>query len=112
MLNDGGDLPPEKVEMIYWFADHPGQPERIAYSAQAVQDDETYLSELIATLQRLGEDDFPLTTDLRRCAYCSYRSLCDRGARAGDLDEMQVETDIAEESALNLDFEQIGEIEF
>ena len=112
VLNDGGDLPPEKVEMIYWFADHPGQPERIAYSAQAVQDDETYLSELIATLQRLGEDDFPLTTDLRRCAYCSYRSLCDRGARAGDLDEMQVETDIAEESALNLDFEQIGEIEF
>lgn len=112
VLNGGEDLMPEKVEMIYWFADHPGQPERIAYSAQAFRDDEAYLTDLVATIQRLGDDDFPLTTDLRRCAFCSYRSLCDRGARAGDLDEMQGEADITDEMALNLDFEQIGEIEF
>ena len=111
-LNGGVDLSPEQVEMIYWFADHPTQAERMAYSPQAFQDDESYLSELIATLQRLGEADFHLTTDLRRCAYCSYRSLCDRGTRAGEMDETQAETGVDGEVAISLDFEQIGEIEF
>lgn len=109
-LNGGAALPPERIEMVYWFADHPSQPERFAYSAQAFQEDEAYLNDLIGTIIRLGEDDFPLTSDVRRCAYCVYRSLCERGARAGDLD--QVEADLGEEPPLGLDFEQIAEIEF
>ena len=109
-LNGGQALPPERIEMVYWFADHPSQLERFVYSAQAFQEDEAYLNDLIGTILRLGEDDFPLTSDLRRCAYCVYRSLCERGARAGDLD--QVEVDLGEESSLGLDFEQIAEIEF
>lgn len=110
-LNDGRTLLPEQVEMIYWFAEHPGQPERFAYSLPSYQEDEATLSDLIGTIQRLGEDDFPLTSDLRRCVYCIYRSLCERGARAGNLDEAETET-VLEEPGLGIDFEQIGEIEF
>jgi len=109
-LNGGQALQPERIEMVYWFADHPVQPERFVYSAQAFQEDEAYLNDLIGTILRLGDDDFPLTSDLRRCAYCVYRSLCERGARAGDLD--QAEVDLGEELSLGLDFEQIAEIEF
>jgi CRISPR/Cas system-associated exonuclease Cas4 (RecB family) len=109
-LNAGQALAPERIEMVYWFADHPDQPERFAYSPQAFQEDETYLKELIETILRLGEDEFPLTSDLQRCAFCVYRSLCERGARAGDLDD--AEADLGEEPALGLDFEQIAEIEF
>jgi hypothetical protein len=109
-LNGGQALPPERIEMVYWFADHPSQPERFVYSAQAFQEDEAYLNDLIGTILRLGDEDFPLTSDLRRCAYCVYRSLCERGARAGDV--YQAEVDLGEELALGLDFEQIAEIEF
>jgi len=110
-LNDGQSFPPEQIEMIYWFAEHPAQLERFAYGPQAFQEDEAFLSDLIGTIQRLGVGDFPLTSDLRRCAYCIYRSLCERGVRAGDLDEAEGEAD-AEELGLGVDFEQIGEIEF
>jgi hypothetical protein len=110
-LNDGRSFPPEQIEMIYWFAEHPGQPERFAYGPQAFQEDEAFLSDLIGTIGRLGAGDFPLTSDLRRCAYCIYRSLCERGVRAGDLEEAEGEVDV-EEFGLGVDFEQIGEIEF
>jgi len=109
-LNAGQPLLPEKVEMVYWFAGKPAPPERFAYNVQAFQQDEAYLSELIETIQRLGEGDFPLTPDEGRCAYCVYRSLCERGARAGDLAE--AEGDLEEGATPDVDFEQIGEIEF
>ena len=96
--------------MIYWFAGNPRPLERFAYNLQAFQQDEVYLRELIETIQRLGEADFPLTTDELRCAYCVYRSLCERGARAGDLAD--AEGDLGEGLPLDVDFEQIGEIEF
>ena len=76
--------------MVYWFADFPDQPERFPYSASAYQADQGYLAELVATIQRLREDDFSLTTDTRQCAYCVYRSLCDRGGKAGLLDELEL----------------------
>lgn len=110
VLNAGRRLVPERIEMIYWFADHPDQPERFAYSDQAFQEDETYLNELIETILRLDEAEFPLTGDMRRSAYCVYRSLCERGVHAGNLDD--IEADPGSGLPLDLDFEQIVEIVF
>jgi hypothetical protein len=109
-LNQGREIQPEAIEMVYWFAAYPGQPERFSYGDTAYKDDEAFLLELVGTIQRLGEGEFPLTSDLRRCAYCVYRSLCERGVRAGDLAESEAGLD--EETPLEVDFEQIGEIEF
>ena len=106
-LNGGTPFLPEQVEMVYWFADFSDQPERFPYSAQAFQADGDYLAELVATIQRLSAEEYSLTTDVRHCAYCVYRSLCDRGGKAGLLDEF----DTPEEAPL-LDFDQISEIEF
>ena len=106
-LNGGTPFLPEQVEMVYWFADFPDQPERFQYSAQAFQADGDYLAELVATIQRLSAEEYSLTTNVRHCAYCVYRSLCDRGGKAGLLDEF----DTPEEAPL-LDFDQISEIEF
>ena len=57
---------------------------------------------------RLGS--FSLTPDEKKCLYCVYRSLCNRGIKAGNwqeqTDEQEPRTD------LELPFEQIGEIEF
>ena len=43
--------------------------------------------------------------------YCSYRSYCNRGERAGLMDEAEAEMDAAA-AEFNIDFEQIAEIEF
>ena len=53
-----------------------------------------------------------MTDDGRRCSFCVYRSLCDRGVEAGEMGAS--EDDLDEEKALeiDLDFEQIAEIEF
>jgi len=111
-LNQGRPLLPEALEMVYWFADYPNRPERFPYSQQAYQEDERYIQGLIETVQRLGEQDFPLTSDEKRCAFCIYRSLCARGVRAGALDEALLTGEAGDDFPPDLNFEQIAEIEF
>lgn len=110
-LNGGAPLQPAQVEMWYWYAETPDQPERFTYSERAFLDDQAYLSSLIETIQRLEESDYPMTTDERRCAFCVYRSLCARGQAAGRLDEAG-ELDLDELPGAGLDFDQIAEIAF
>jgi CRISPR/Cas system-associated exonuclease Cas4 (RecB family) len=109
-LNAGRPIAPKAIQMFYWFAETPDQPERFPYSAAAFEKDQADLSSLIATIQRSKEDQFPLTEDEKRCAFCVYRSLCERGVRAGALGEETPEE--AETSLSDWDFEQIAEIEF
>jgi CRISPR/Cas system-associated exonuclease Cas4 (RecB family) len=103
---------PEQIEMNYWFANHPAQIERFPYHPDAFQADEAYLRSLIESIQQLGEDEFHLTTDEKRCAFCIFRSLCNRGISAGSLYDLQDEVDEERETEISLDFEQIAEIEF
>ncbi len=111
-------IAPEQVEMIYWFADYPDQPLHLHYTQAQFETDEAYLAGLINQIARLNDLEFDLTTIPTRCAYCVYRSLCERGISAGDL--TQVEVDWQTESGVEfvagfnpqLDFDQIAEIEF
>jgi hypothetical protein len=105
---------PENLKLIYWYANFPAQPEVFSYSPAQYKQDSQYLTQLIQTIQAAaGEDSenaHPKTTQLDRCLFCVYRSLCDRGIRAGETAE-------AEEADLltgleDFDFEQIGEVEF
>jgi hypothetical protein len=109
-LNGGQPIAPEAIEMVYWFTNFPAQPERFVYSPQTYQDDEAYLGDLITTIGRLGEQGFPLTDDTRRCAYCVYRSLCERGVRAGEMQAADEEGGGGLD--FTFDFEQVAEIEF
>ena len=111
-LNQGQPIQPEGVEMVYWFAEFPTQPERFPYSDHQYREDRAYLSKLVQEISRLGERDFSLTTYERHCAYCSYRSLCDRGVRAGTLEGLDSELEADLGGGIDLDFEQIAEIEF
>lgn len=114
---------PEQVEMIYWFTNFPDQPERISYSREKYQADETYLNNLVGEIQRFASANVfnaaqldmqalaAMTPQDAHCAYCVYRSLCERGVKAGALDEMEdIEAAVSIDAAL--DFEQIAEIEF
>lgn len=105
----GNPLPPENITMIYWFPAFPDQPERFSYDVQLFNKDEAYLQSLVAEIAHLNESDFHLTPNEERCAFCTYRSLCDRGVKAGNLDQVEWE---AEDAEFALDFDQIAELEF
>jgi len=112
-LNAGQPFDPAQIEMIYWFAEHPEAPVRLPYDAAHYHDDAGYLAGLIEQILSLDEDAFTPTDDERRCAYCPYRSYCDRGVQAGALgdDEAEDVADVAE-LRMGFDFEQIAEIAF
>jgi len=111
-LNRGQPFEPEQVEMVYWFADFPADPGRFVYNAARYEADEVYLTSLIEEIRGMGDEDFPLTTEERRCRYCAYRSLCQRGVRAGAFDEAEEESGPLDDFDISLDFEQIAEIEY
>ena len=107
-LNGGKRFEPEQIEMIYWFGDFPDDPARFPYTAAQFQRDwDTLLklSEEVATAS-----SYPLTEDRQRCLFCTYRSYCERGIRAGDIE--QAEAEMEAEELFDVNFEQIGEIAF
>ena len=107
-LNNGKPFEPEQIEMIYWFADFPEEPARFSYSSSQFQRDwDTLLklSEEVATAT-----SYPLTEDRQKCLFCTYRSYCERGIRAGDVE--QAEAEMEAEELFDVNFEQIGEIAF
>lgn len=113
-LNGGVPFQPEQVEMMYWFTQEPDEPERFTYNLSQYQLDGEALAALVQTIVSGQPDDFPRTEVTDRCRFCTYRSLCDRGARAGDFrdsnDVPEMESDAGWE--LEAHFDQIAEIEF
>ncbi len=109
-LNEGQSLSPEQIQMTYWFSNFPQQPAHIPYSQEQYHQDESYLLALIEEIQALDEETAPLTEDERRCRFCVYRSLCDRGVEAGPLEEIEGFDEPEQELDLELDFEAIDEI--
>ncbi len=110
-LYAGERIPPERIRMEYVYVASDGERLSFPYSAAQMREDEARLAEMIAAIDRA--DAFPLTDELRRCRFCSYRSLCDRGG-AGRLEEFDIDQydDDEEEETFALDFDQIAEIEF
>jgi len=110
-LNKGESFNPEQIKMIYWYTDFPDQPAHFPYGHKQFDEDQAYLTRLIGEIKNMGEDDAPLTEDERRCRFCVYRSLCNRGVEAGPLNEMD---ELSEDDGfeLELDFDDIAEIEY
>ena len=110
-LNGGEAIKPEQVTMVYWFANHPDNPAHFPYSTTEFTGDEQALLSLVKDIESRGEDDFDLTDDTRRCFFCTYRSLCERGEKAGNFLEMELEAE-ADGEDFDFDFDQIAEIAF
>jgi hypothetical protein len=111
-LNGNRPLLPEQAEMVYWFASFPEEPEVFEYGPGEYADDADYLGSLVEEIEHLPEGEFQLTADGRHCDFCPYRSLCQRGVKAGDAGEATEDWDVEEEFEISLDFDQIAEIEY
>lgn len=107
-LNNGVSFEPEQIKMIYWFADFPNEPARFTYTSAQYKRDWDLLTKLADEIQTASL--YPLTDDRTQCLYCPYRSYCERGVRAGDID--QAEAEMEAEELFDVNFEQIGEIAF
>lgn len=106
VLNGGNPLQPDQIEMIYWYADYPSEPTHFPYNTAQHKRDWDGLNALI--LEISNHRHFPLTEDEKKCAYCPFRSYCNRGVKAEALDEL-AESELA---GTDFNFEQIAEIEF
>lgn len=107
-FNGGKPIQPEQIEMIYWFPDFPNDPVRFAYKADQFKRDWDALTKLADEIT--SASSYPKTDEVSKCSYCPYRSYCNRGVRAGDALEAELETEA--EELFDINFEQIGEIEF
>jgi CRISPR/Cas system-associated exonuclease Cas4 (RecB family) len=109
----GGLTDPGKVEMIYWFTNQPEQPERFSYNYLAFEADAKFLGNLLTAIIQKTDTVFPLTPEEKRCQFCTYRSLCNRGVKPGELHELE-EWQMTGPGADDIlfDYEQIGEIEY
>ncbi|MCB0111082.1 MAG: hypothetical protein KDE53_34410, partial [Caldilineaceae bacterium] len=108
-------------EMRYWFTAAPDQPVVFRYdSAQHAANHERLQQLLAAILAGQREADFPKIADTeinrkRFCSYCIYRSRCNRGVTAGDLEELGDTEDffaVDVESALEFTLEEVDELAF
>jgi CRISPR/Cas system-associated exonuclease Cas4 (RecB family) len=106
------EIDPKDIEMVYWFANQPDQLERFVYDDKSYREDGRLLSNLISMIAQKTEPVFHLTPDIKRCLYCTYRSLCNRGVTAGDLQHLEGEPEVNLDEEITIDFDQIGEIEF
>jgi hypothetical protein len=115
-LNNGIPFEPEQIEMVYWFSDFPNDPARFAYTSAQYKRDWGLLIKLADEIASASL--YPLTDDRARCLYCPYRSYCERGVRAGDVDQAEAEAStelspgMEAEELFDVNFEQIGEIAF
>jgi hypothetical protein len=108
-LNGGRRPRPEQVEMVYWFAQHGGATERFDYDASRHAADQDYLGSLVAEIASQQGSVWPLTSEERNCRYCNYRSLCERGVRAGFLDDLDEDLEPLD---FEIDLEQVAEVIF
>jgi hypothetical protein len=109
-LNEGEDLAPAQVELLYWYPRFPQQSERLTYGASQFATDQGLLRSTVAEIAAINLDVWPLTDDLRRCRYCTYRTLCDRPAVGGAVEPDEEPSE--EAPGWDIDLEQIAEIEF
>lgn len=118
-----GPVRPEQVEMCYWFTAAPSRPVILRYDAVQHAHNRDQLTQLVAQiLAGRTEADFPKVDDTelnrsRFCAYCIYRSRCDRGEAAGELAALDDDTadqfaTVDVETALDFTLAEVEELAF
>jgi len=105
-FNEGHPFEPEQCAMRYWLANFPDRAwVEITYSRAEYEADKAMLSGLVDEISR-GQtiEDFPKTSDERKCRYCEYRTLCHRLGAPG-----AITPEFDPEAALD---GEVGELEY
>ncbi len=82
-------FPLEGFSLLYWFPAFPEKNLEFPFSTEQYQHNQAYISNLIEEIAGKEVGEFPETEDPLKHRYCRYRSLCDRGVEAGNVDEVE-----------------------
>ena len=93
----------DDIQMVYWFPQFPFDSIHLPYSAEQYEHDFQNLSDLVNTILEKPEDQFHKTEETRHCAYCRFRSLCERGVAAGDAEDSASDLSESDLDALSFD---------
>ena len=96
------------LSMVYWFPEFPDSSIIFEYDQDQHQKNSQILVNILNQINiKLASQQFSCTSDKRKCRFCQYRSLCDRGIIAGRVDE----SDTEESSELiEIDFDALPEM--
>ncbi len=89
----GAAVRPSAIKLIYWFVNAPQEPEVFEYSDTLHQAAKRRLTSLIGeieALQQANQPIWPLTDDLNQCRACNYRSYCERGITAANINDAEI----------------------
>ena len=112
-LNEVSALTPAQIELIYWFTNFPQQIERLPYDDSQYIDDQAALQTAISEISARDQELWSLTDDLKRCRYCTYQTLCERGGQMSEEEAPEQDWEPQEEPEdWEIDLEQVGEIAF
>lgn len=103
---------PDRIRMRYWFTQAPREPIEFIYNSEQFKDDGEFLAALIQDIVNTNETSFPLTEKEELCRYCPYRSLCDRGAEAGQWETFDQDVDELSEWLEATDLDQLSQESF
>jgi len=106
-------IEPNSIDLCYWYP-LSSEPEVVfSYSFEDHQEVQIKLEHIIKQIEIsfASKTDFPLTSEINKCQYCSYRSLCDRGSEPGDFESFS-DLDEIDSNDFQIDIEQVSELEF
>ena len=87
------EMKAENLEILYWYPNFPATPVRIQYSQEQVHADEAYLRQMAVSMLSDKPEDYPQTTDEKKCARCRFQTFCHRGTDLQDIDTDEIDSD-------------------
>lgn len=78
---------PASIEMTFWYPSFPDTPISFCFSQEQFDEDLIFVENLVEQIKDKPEESFTKTSQKRKCKFCRYRSLCERGITAGTASE-------------------------
>ncbi|MGQ9666083.1 MAG: hypothetical protein ACUVWB_02115, partial [Anaerolineae bacterium] len=105
---DEPKVPPEAVEMIYWFSEFPSASLSLPYSAEEHAAAGERIRQKIEHISSLPAEGFPPCEDIQTCVLCPYWGYCGRATP----EEATFEANIAAGPSDEWDWSDIPEYEY
>ncbi|MDO9546425.1 MAG: PD-(D/E)XK nuclease family protein [Pelolinea sp.] len=103
-------LSPENISMQYWYPSAPNEVFIFKYGRSTHENHRVFLENIINEILGKKVGEFALTNNERKCGFCPYRSLCNRGISASNM--LELIDEVSEENDFLIDFDLLPELPF
>ncbi len=84
------DISPDRIQITFWYVNHPDHPFRQPYSQAQFRSHQQILQQEIHHLKHRHQEDYPMTRHTSICHSCLFRARC-YGLAPEGLDPQQLE---------------------